>query len=159
MKNNEGLDILTLTDKNSKVILRTSNPKNIGDDQRQNELVTAVLKTGKPVTGNTVISNLELRIDSPELAERAIIHLTDTPRAKPMPGTEETSGMMLMAAAPVFDSQSNVIGALFGGVLINQNYEIVDRIKQTVFQDIKYKDKDISTATIFLGDVRVSTVY
>jgi two-component system NtrC family sensor kinase len=157
MKNNEGLDILTLTDKNSKVILRTSDPKNIGDNQQQNELVTAVLKTGKPVTGTTVISNLELRIDSPELAERAIIHLTDTPRARPMAGTEETSGMVLMAAAPVFDSQSNVIGVLFGGVLINQNYEIVDRIKQTVFQDIKYKDKDIGTATIFLGDVRVST--
>ena len=65
--------------------------------------------------------------------------------------------MMLKAAAPIFDRQNNLIGILYGGVLLNRNYEIVDRTKQTVFQDLKYKGKDIGTATIFQEDVRIST--
>jgi two-component system NtrC family sensor kinase len=44
-----------------------------------------------------------------------------------------------------------------GGVLLNRNYEIVDRIKHIVFKDAKYKGKEIGTATIFLGDLRIST--
>jgi two-component system NtrC family sensor kinase len=33
----------------------------------------------------------------------------------------------------------------------------VDKIKQTVFQDVKYNGQDIGTATIFQDDVRIST--
>jgi len=46
---------------------------------------------------------------------------------------------------------------LTGGVLLSRNYEIVDRIKNIVFKDAKYKGKEIGTATIFLGDLRIST--
>jgi two-component system NtrC family sensor kinase len=157
VKNSEGLDILTLTDANATVILRTSNPEYIGDNERQNEVVNTVLDTGKPVATTTVVSTSELRLESPDLVERANILLIDTPRARTVPDTEETSGMVLMAAAPVLDPQSNLIGVLVGGVLINQNYAIVDRIKDTVFQGVKYEGQDIGTATIFLDDVRVST--
>jgi two-component system NtrC family sensor kinase len=57
----------------------------------------------------------------------------------------------------VVDFNGEVIGALMGGVLLNRNYEIVDRIKNIVFKDLKYKGKEIGTATIFLGDLRIST--
>lgn len=157
VKNIEGLDILTLTDIDGKVILRTKNPGNIGDLQNQNELVTAVLESGRPVAGTIVIPNAELRNESSDLANLATIQLFETPHARPIPETEETSGMVLMAAAPVTDSLGNVIGVLYGGILINRNYGIVDRIKQTVFQGVKYEDKDIGTATIFLDDVRIAT--
>ena len=83
--------------------------------------------------------------------------MVDTPMAIPRIETKKTSGLMLIAAAPAFDDQQNLIGVLYGGVLINQNYEIVDRIKQTVFQGVEYEGKDIGTATIFLDDVRIST--
>ena len=65
--------------------------------------------------------------------------------------------MMLMAAAPIHDDNGQLIGVLYGGVLLNRNYEIVDEIKQTVFQGLEYKGKDIGTATIFQDDVRIST--
>jgi two-component system NtrC family sensor kinase len=65
--------------------------------------------------------------------------------------------MMLKAAAPIFDYENNLIGVLYGGVLINKNYEIVDKIKQTVFEDLIYDGRDIGTATIFQDDVRIST--
>ena len=36
-------------------------------------------------------------------------------------------------------------------MLLNRNFEIVDRIKQTVFQNLQYKGKDMGTATHLPG--------
>jgi two-component system NtrC family sensor kinase len=63
----------------------------------------------------------------------------------------------LRSAYPILDFNGKVIGVLTGGVLLNRNYEIVDRIKNIVFKDAQYKGKEIGTATIFLGDLRIST--
>jgi two-component system NtrC family sensor kinase len=65
--------------------------------------------------------------------------------------------MMLKAAAPIIDDQGDLIGVVYGGVLLNQSYAIVDEIKQTVFQGLTYGGQDIGTATIFQDDVRIST--
>ena len=65
--------------------------------------------------------------------------------------------MVLKSAYPVLDFNGEVVGVLMGGTLLNRNYEIVDRIKNIVFKDAKYKGKEIGTATIFMGDLRIST--
>jgi two-component system NtrC family sensor kinase len=65
--------------------------------------------------------------------------------------------MVLKSAHPVLDFNGAVLGVLMGGVLLNRDVEIVDRIKNIVFKDAKYKGKEIGTATIFLGDLRIST--
>jgi len=64
---------------------------------------------------------------------------------------------MLKAAAPIIDENRRVLGVLYGGVLLNRNFEIVDRVKETVFKGEKYKGRDTGTATIFQGDLRIST--
>ncbi|MCK4339293.1 MAG: cache domain-containing protein, partial [Candidatus Cloacimonetes bacterium] len=92
-----------------------------------------------------------------ELTEQAIIDLIPTPRARPRLETVETSGMMIKAAAPILDYDGNLIGILCGGKLLNQNYEIVDRVKEIVYKGEKYKEKDIGTVTIFHEDLRIST--
>jgi two-component system NtrC family sensor kinase len=46
---------------------------------------------------------------------------------------------------------------LYAGKLINRDYKVVDKVKHTVYQAVKYKGKDIGTATIFQGDLRIST--
>jgi len=51
--------------------------------------------------------------------------------------------MMLKGAAPILDEQGKVLGVLAGGILLNQNYEIVDRVKEIVFKGEKYKGKEI----------------
>ena len=87
----------------------------------------------------------------------AIITSVPTPKEKLTRKVEETSGMVLKAAQPITDFNGEVLGVLTGGVLLNRNYELVDRIKDIVFKDVKYRGKDIGTATIFLGDLRIST--
>jgi two-component system NtrC family sensor kinase len=95
--------------------------------------------------------------EGPDLAEQAHIEFVDTPRAKPRAESEETSAMMIRAAAPVLGYEGAFLGVLYGGTLLNRNYQIVDKVKEIVYEDETYKGKDIGTATIFQGDLRIST--
>ena len=153
----EHLDALTLTDARGVVILRTTNPGVYGDDQSQQQLVRAVLERHETVAATVVIPHDELVLTSPRLAERATIELVPTEKARPRTERYCTSGMALKAAAPVFDFEHRFIGVVYGGVLLNRNHEIVDKIKQTVFQGLQYKGQDMGTATIFQDDVRIAT--
>jgi two-component system NtrC family sensor kinase len=153
----EGLDILTVTDALGTVLLRTSNPGQVGDDQSRDPLVSAVLLEREPAASTVVIPGEELASESPLLAERAHFVFIDTPMARERPEVEESAGMVLEAAAPVFNEEGALIGVIYGGVLLNRRFEIVDAIKQTVFEDMTYEGQDIGTATIFQDDVRIST--
>ena len=153
----ESLDILTLTDKNGRVVLRTRNPSIIGDDQIQDELVGRALSSGEVASGTVVIPRDELLKEGVDLADQAYIKFIRTEMEKPSSETEQSSGMMIKAAAPIKDYSGNLLGVLYGGNLLNRNYKIVDQVKETVYQGVKYKGKDIGTATIFQWDLRVST--
>jgi two-component system, NtrC family, sensor kinase len=154
---NENLDVLTFTDRNGIVVLRTNNPDNRGDDQSDLELVQAVLKDKKPVAGTAIISAEELQLESPFLVEKAHFIFVDTPMARPRTDTEQSAGMMLMSAIPVFDNSGTLIGVVYAGNLLNRSYAVVDEVKNTIFQGVVYNKKDIGTSTIFQDDVRIST--
>jgi two-component system NtrC family sensor kinase len=157
IKQEEGLDILTVTDETGAIIFRANTPENLDPGKDYDEIVSAVLSGKLPVMGTAIISQEELLRESPSLAVQAYFEFIDTPKARARTGTEESAGMILKAAAPIFDYQHNLIGVLYGGILLNRNYQIVDEIKQTVFGDVQYKGKEIGTATIFQDDVRIST--
>jgi two-component system NtrC family sensor kinase len=150
------LDFLTVTDENGIVILRTSNPLVAGDDQSSDELVSRALR-GEVASATQIIPREKLMLESPKLAERAYFVLKKTPKAKPVSKSVEDSGMVLKVAAPIFDYGGQLLGTLYGGVLINRSYDIVDSIKETVYKGEVYEAKDIGTATIFQWDVRIST--
>lgn len=157
IKNEEHLDILSLTDATGEVIFRASNPSAPIFPKTYDELVASVLSQKMSVVATSLISRDELSRESPQLVNQAYLKLIDTPKARATSETEQTTGLMMKSAAPIFDYENNLIGVLYGGVLLNKNYEIVDEIKQTVFEGEQYLGKDIGTATIFQDDVRIST--
>jgi two-component system NtrC family sensor kinase len=157
IKEREGLDVLDITDSHGTVLLRANNQNLAGDSEAHDELVAAVLRTLEPVAATTIVPGSELAKESAVLVQQAHLNLIDTPMARPIDRQVETSGMMLKAAAPIFDYDGSFIGIVYGGILLNKNYSMVDQIKQTVFQGLKYKGQDIGTATIFQDDVRIST--
>lgn len=157
VKRREGLDILTITDDTGNVLLRTNNSNLSGGNQSDDELVNEALDRRIPVAASTIVSEDELRRESELLAEIACCELVDTPQARFREEMEQTDGMLLKAAAPIFNDQHKIIGVLYGAVLINGDVEIVDKIKRTIYEDLIYDSKDIGTATIFQDDVRVST--
>lgn len=152
-----GLDILGVTNKYGKVLLRVHNPEIKGDDLGHHGFIESAMHTEGCVTSTVLFSQYELEKESSTLAEQAQITLIDTPLARPLEKTEETSGMMMIAASPIINSQHEIIGVVYGGKLLNKNYDIVDFIKQTVYENVKYEGQDIGTATIFQGDLRIST--
>ena len=157
IKDKEELDVLTITDASGRVLLRASNLSLSGDDQSDDDLVKVVLERQVPIASTSIVNVDDIRKESPLLAELAYFNFIDTPMARVRDDTEETAGMMLKAAAPIFNDQNHLIGVIYGGTLLNRNFEIVDKIKQTVYEDVKYKGQDIGTATIFQDDVRIST--
>ncbi len=157
VKESEGLDILTLTDANGIVILRTNNPEERGTDLYDDNLIEVARSRKEPVSATYIVPVEELSRETTRLAAKAFFTLIDTPKVREISEKERDDGMMLKAAAPVFDHEGDFLGVLFGGTLINRNYEIVDTIKQTVYEDLIYDGKDIGTATIFQDDVRIST--
>lgn len=76
--------------------------------------------------------------------------------AAPREEKSETLGMAIAAASPVFE-KGRVIGVLYGGMLLNRSTEIVDTVRETVFQDESHKGQSIGTATIFFKDLRILT--
>jgi two-component system NtrC family sensor kinase len=152
----EGLDVLTVLDTQGKVLFRAHNPALHGDT-KHNSLLDAVYEKQIPISATSIVPGEELRRESPVLAGRAYVKFIDTPMARPTEQTEQTAGMMMEAAAPIFDYNGEIIGALCGGILLNRHYEIVDKIKQTVYRGMQYQNKAVGTATIFEDDVRIST--
>ena len=151
------LDIFGVTDKNGIVLLRTQNPGVQGDDLSHHGFFESVIYSENSVSASVIFSYNELEKESARLGEQAYISFIDTPLARPVSEIEETSGMILIAASPIFNSRHEIIGVVYGGKLLNRNYDIVDQIKQTVYENVKYEGQDIGTATIFQDDLRIST--
>jgi two-component system NtrC family sensor kinase len=150
------LDILTVTDARGRVVLRARRPDVTGDDQSGDPLVRrALLKETAAAT--QIVSRAELLKEGPDLAARAYFTFIPTAMAAERSEDHEENGMMLKAASPVEDESGTLLGVLYGGVLFNRNYDLVDRVKDIVYKGEKYKDKDIGTATIFQSDLRIST--
>jgi two-component system NtrC family sensor kinase len=84
------------------------------------------------------------------LADQAQLPVLDTPHAAPEPfdPREGTAGLALVGVAPLTDSSGSQRGAVVSAYLFNNDFTLVDRIKQAA---------GIDTVTIFLGDLRVST--
>jgi two-component system, NtrC family, sensor kinase len=153
---NEQLDILTAVDKEGHVLFRARNPGVAGDDRSADQLVARALR-GEVTAGTEVFSREALEKEGAELAGQATIRVVPTPRARPSGKQEERAGMLLVAASPVRNGAGRIVGALYGGVLLNGNNVLVDKIKRIVYEGVKFRGEDVGTATIFLDDLRITT--
>ncbi len=111
-------------------------------------VVSAAMTTGSELAATEVVPGELLALLG--LGEQARIAIVDTPKAAPEPfdPREGTAGLTLTAVAPVLDERGVVIGAVMVGHLFNNDFTIVDRIKEVA---------GVDTVTIFFGDLRVST--
>ena len=116
----------------------------------------AAARNGKVKASTEVLTRVELLREDPILASRAQIEIVPVPMAAPHPRTRVDSGLVLLAAAPV-STQSGLRGVLYGGVLLNRDYAMVDEINQLVFGGEQAAGRNIGTVSIFMGDVRVAT--
>uniref|UniRef100_C6E818 histidine kinase n=1 Tax=Geobacter sp. (strain M21) TaxID=443144 RepID=C6E818_GEOSM len=146
----ERLDILAAVDASGKVIFRANNPELRGDDKSRNQFVARALK-GEIASGTTILPSSELELEGDSLVRQA--------RVYPAAGApvQLNGAMLLLVAAPVRDKAGNLLGALYGGVLLNNNQRLVDRIRSVVYEGARKNGRDVGNSTIFQGDIRVAT--
>ncbi|MCC7174431.1 MAG: cache domain-containing protein [Bryobacterales bacterium] len=149
-------DFLTLTDRQGRVVLRSSQPESTGDDASSMAFVAEALK-GATVASTEILPAEALGREDARLRRQARVRLIATPRSRYATKAEETSGMALVAATPVRGPAGELLGALYGGVLLNRNFTIVDRAWQLLYQDRQFEGRQVGTVTIFQHDVRIST--
>ncbi len=112
-------------------------------------IADAALEQRRTVSGTVVLDRGMLEAENPDLAQRSRI-LT-----RPSEG-RETAGLAIASAVPVMD-KDEMIGTLYGGMLLNRDRSIVDKIGGTVFRNEVYQGHHVGTATIFFNDLRIST--
>jgi len=153
LRQSEGLDFLALVDGKRSVILRAGSPDSDPTplSRELSPFYDAALD-GEERAATVLLSPRSLQDESPELAMRAHIPLHD-------PGTKtfEERGLMLLATAPWRDTDGRVAGMLYGGILLNNNLTLADRLQEIIYGDTTFAGTQLGSATIFLDDVRVAT--
>ena len=144
VRKEQDMDILTIVDSKGKVILRTRSPYNEGDILSADPMIKKVILTRHSSKNNNILASERLKIEGEELLERCIKF------------GGEPKGMLIGSAVPVV-VDSIFIGVIQMGNLLNGATREVDRIREGVFENKYYKKKPIGTATIFMGDLRIST--
>ncbi|HET6487972.1 MAG TPA: cache domain-containing protein [Spirochaetia bacterium] len=151
-----GLDFIGVVAPDGRRLLTDAVPRSTPPAGAASPIASLALQRGAAVSGTLVLSREELLAESPALADRARIALIPTARAAPRDDAPETSGLALCAAVPLTERGIR-LGALYGGVLLSRNQDIVDRIRDTVFREEAFGGRLIGTATIFYRDLRIAT--
>jgi two-component system, NtrC family, sensor kinase len=154
----DGLDFLQYLDAQGRVVAPSSlsAPGSPGASRAAWPAVAAAL-AGTPRSTVELFSPTELAGIAPALQHRAQQPLAASPEAAPEPRLEEQRGLLIHAAAPVFDAAGVLAGVLEGGVLLNANLELVDRLNAILYRDGSLPLGSRGTATLFLGDARILT--
>jgi two-component system NtrC family sensor kinase len=149
------LDFLSIVLPDGKVLVRAFPPFNSGDYVLYDPAVTKAL-AGEAAVGFQVYSRQQLERENEVLPEKAFLSIEETPHARLTQKKEESRGLVMMAAYPIVRG-SQVMGAVYGGILLNRNLKLVDMMNNTTFRDELYKGKPLGTTTLFLDDVRIAT--
>lgn len=97
----------------------------------------------------------QLALLAPELRERAVVRLVATPNAAHTDRTREDRAMVLMSRHAIRAPDGRLLGHVQGGVMLNRNLPFIDQINKVVYSEPFFGSE--GTASIFLGDVRIST--
>ncbi len=150
------LDFLSLVDSERNVVAGSPSAQPLKRKVRSDPVIEQAFR-GNVISGTSLISRADLLLKSRDLATQAYIPLVYTERARPTEQTVEDRGMALETAVPILKSNQNVCGVIYGGILLNRKFELVDRIRKAVFDIDIYDGKPLGTVTIFLWDTRIAT--
>jgi two-component system NtrC family sensor kinase len=147
IRRDAGFDFLSLTDGRGRVVFRVAQPAGSRDDVSSVSVVKAAL-AGKVAAATELLPAALIAGENPGLRPRLS-------SGADIAGND--AGMVLVAAAPVVLSSGETAGTLFGGVLLNGNLGIVDRVWELLFRGDRFNDADRGSVTIFARDLRIST--
>jgi two-component system NtrC family sensor kinase len=154
--NNERLSFLTVVDRYGFVRWRAANPGNTGDSAQGEKLVADALKK-VPVSGVMLLSALQAGRENPRLPSQLSLAVKTTAHGRRYTKRVEDRGLFLVAATPLLAPDGTLVGAIYGGVLLNGDNRLVERITQVVFRRAEADTRSGGNATLFLDDIRIAS--
>jgi two-component system NtrC family sensor kinase len=152
LKNTSGFDYLHILNKEGDLLIKNYSV----EYNRISELVHKAAQ-GYPGVGIEIFDHDRLLAENKDLAQKMVLPLIETERARPTNRRIEDRGMVIRAVYPAKDSQGKVVALLDGGVFLNSNFGFVDTIRDLVYGPGSLPEGSIGTVTVFLDDVRIST--
>ena len=119
-----GLSFLTVVDANGNVVARANGPQK--GSLKGNALISRAL-TGETVSTATLLDTTFLNGEG--LAPQA---QSDIKGAGGTVVAHINKGLSIVSAAPISDANERTIGAIYGGVLMNHYYDLVDQAKHAL---------------------------
>ncbi len=141
------LDFLTVIDSKGQLVARA-----FQIDCQGGSLTNSVVKSaleGKSAAGFRVIDIQSISEDNPTLYQR-------------LAQAGFSNAMILEAAYPIVHEstimhESKVIGAIYGGILINNNNMLVDRISKRLFRGQAHEGQEVGFVAIYEGSKAISS--
>ncbi|MBC2715886.1 MAG: HAMP domain-containing protein [Desulfobacteraceae bacterium] len=136
-----------------------------GDNvQPENPIAQHAINHRLKTAGTVVLSKTFMAHENPELSGRIqfypMEHNNQDTIAQDTTADDEKKACLAIAAAiPIFAQRTNgeLIGILYGGILLNQSTGIVDLVQKSVFPVGIQKETSLPTASIFFDTFRVAT--
>jgi len=154
----EALDILTLAGADGAIVCRVKAFDQTQSTPLGRDLVKRILFERGAVVETSVLSEEDLISENPVFRDRARIKVFPSSPVESGGGRDHvSSGMAVVAAAPVLDDHQSVLGILYGGRVLNNSPLLVDQIIDKIYKKEKFATKEVGVATLFLYDIRIST--
>lgn len=136
------LDFLSVTDDKARILVTAFAPVAQSGSEVTPDPVVGNALQGTNAAGTRLIPVARIVAENPALGARL--------------GKDMKEGLVVEAAHPL-KAGGKTIGVLYGGVLLNNNSAIVDRISGLLFKGGKYAGRDIGFVTVYQGDRSIST--
>lgn len=148
LKKRHGYSFLRVIDVTKKMAL-------LKQQRYSSSLINAL--QGKPEVGVEIYSSDDLQKISQALKKQVELPLIKTPRAGFSQRIFEDRAMVIHALFPIKNKMGKVVALLDGGVLLNDNFQFVDAIRDLAYAEGSLPEGSFGTVTVFLDDVRIST--
>jgi len=123
----------------------------------KSDIAKKAFQDRKGTGGTRIISKDELIEMGNGYYNKCKIEIKDTPKARPDSRKILEDAMSIEYALPLLDKDGDIKSIIYGGKIINNNFPVVDWIRNLVFENKFYKGKPVGTVTVFQDDVRIST--
>lgn len=154
LKAKDRLDFINLRSADGTLVFTDSGPARRND---RGSPAFAAAADGEGRTGLELLSPDQQGLLGTDARARIDVPLLATRNAAPTARRQEDRAMLLLSTHAVHAADGRLIGYVQGGVLLNRNLAFIDHINEIVYPEGSLPFGSRGTATLFLGDVRIST--
>ncbi|MFO7557380.1 MAG: ATP-binding protein [Desulfobacterales bacterium] len=127
--------------------------------QLENTIARYAISYKQEAAGTVVLSKTFIAAENPQLAERIQFYPLQAENSDRSTGSQTMVCLAIAAAIPIFadNASGDLMGVLYGGIVLNQSTDIVDSVRKSFFFDEIQQEANKPAATIFFDTIPIAT--